>query len=478
MRGRHGMLRNLGILTAAQVVAQLLNVVALVYLARRVGAHWFGVLQVGVAVMAYALIIAEWGLFSSGVRAVSRLDRPVDVRLYARRHAGLMGVLACVVLAAGLLLLPRLPFFYEDPWIFLLYLLAVVPQVLMFDWVGVGLERMTWPAAAKVVRSLVYAGAVLLLLARLDGVLGWPDRRWVPLLLLCSLSAGNLVIAVPLARWLGGPVWPAFGGLADWRARLAVVAPLGGAIVVMRILLNADIVALGLLAPPDVAGGYAAAAKIVFVLVTAVEVLWNALLPRLSRLWRESPTRFRARLALYLGLVLALFAPAAAGGAALGGPFVRVLYGAQFPNAGVVFRLLSVSYVVLAIGQFFGNALVASDRQRAAFPPVAAAAVVAIAMAALLIPRAGAAGAAVAMLLAHVTLLAGSAWACRRLIGRRLGEAAGITVTAAVAMGFVVARVGAVWPLAATIVVGIALYAALAGWPLWRWYRLARAEAA
>jgi len=103
---------------------------------------------------------------------------------------------------------------------------------------------------------------------------------------------------------------------------------------------------------------------------------------------------------------------------------------------------------------------------------------VAIAMAALLIPRAGAAGAAVAMLLAHVTLLAGSAWACRRLIGRRLGEAVGITVTAAVAMGFVVARVGTVWPLAAAIVVGIVLYAALAGWPLWRWYRRARAEAA
>ena len=472
------MLRNLGILTAAQVAAQLLNVVALVYLARRIGPHWFGVLQVGVAVMAYALIVAEWGLFSGGVRAVARLDHPAEVRLYARRHAGLLAALACVVLAAGSLVLPRLPFFREDPWIFLLYLMAVVPQVFILDWVGVGLERMTWPAVAKVVRSLVYAGAVLLLLARLDGALGWPDRRWVPALLLFSMAAGNLVMAVPVARWLGGPVWPAFGGLADWRARLAAVAPLGGAIVVMRILLNSDIVALGLLASPDVAGGYAAAAKIVFVLVTAVEVLWNALLPRLSRLWRESPTRFRARLALYLGLVLAVFAPAAAGGAALGGPFIHRLYGAQFPDAGVVFRLLSVSYVVLAVGQFFGNALVACDRQRAAFPPVAAGAVVTMGMAALLIPRAGAAGAAVAMLLAHVTLLAGSAWACRRLIGRRLGEAAGITVGAAVAMGLVVAQVGAARSLAAAIAAGIALYAALAAWPLWRWYRRARTEAA
>lgn len=478
MRGQSGILRNLGILTTAQILTQLLNVVALVYLARRVGAHWFGLLQIGVAVMAYALIVAEWGLFSTGVRAVSRLERPADVRAYASRHVGLMVALALLVFGAGALVLPRLPFFREDPWIFTLYLCAVVPQVMMLDWVAVGLERMTWPALAKVVRSLVYAVAVLTLLATLDGALGWPDHRWVPLLLLASLTAGNFVVALPLARWLGGAVWPAYGGREDWRARLSVAAPVGGAIVVMRVVLNVDLLLLGVLAPPDVAGGYAAAAKIVFVLVVAVEVLWNALLPRLSRLWRESPARFRARLALYLGLVLALFAPLAAGGAALGGPFMRALYGAQFPAAAPVFRILSVAYVVLATAQFLSNALVACDRQRAAFPPTAASAVVALAAAWWLIPRAGAAGAAWAMFLAHATLLAGVAWASRHLLGRRLGQGVAISMGAAVAMGLVVSRLGEDWPLPLTILAGAAFYALLAGWPLWNWWRRARAEAA
>ena len=478
MRGQGGILRNLGILTGAQIAAQLLNVVALVYLARRVGAHWFGVLQVGANVMVYALIIAEWGLFSTGVRSVSRLERPADVRAYARAHAGLLAALALAVLGLGALVLPRLPFFREDPWVFGLYLLCVTAQVMTLDWVGVGLERMFWVGVAKVVRSLVYAVAVLLLVAPLDGAGGWPAWRWVPLLLLASVWAGNVVIGLPLARWLGGPVWPAWRGLADWRARLGAAGPVGAANLVMKVLVTVDILLLGILARPDEAGAYAAAAKIGLVLIVAVEVLWNALLPRLSRLWQESPARFRARLALYLGLILACFVPVAAGGTALGEPFMRALYGAQFPGAGGVFRILIVSYVVLATGQFFGNALIACDRQRDAFPPFAVSAAVAVAAGLLLIPRAGGTGAAWAMFAAHVTLLLTAGWTCRALLSRRLGEAAVITGGASLVMGLVVARLGAAWPLGGAIAAGLGLYALLAAWPLQRWLRRALADVA
>ncbi len=476
MRGKRGILHDLGILTVAQAATQLLNVVALVYVARAVGAHWFGVLQIGVAVSAYALITAEWGMFSSGVRAVSRLDDPRDVHRYASRHVGLLSALAIVVLAAGALLLPLLPFFREEPLVFLLYLLSVVPQVGMLDWVGVGLERMLWVGIAKVGRSLVYSVAVLLLLSSLAGRLGWPAYRWVPVIFLVSLLAGDLLIWGPVARWLGRPVWPAFGGWPDWRERLAVAGPIGGGIVVMRLLLNIDIIALGVLARPDVVGSYAAAGKIVFVLVTAVEVLWNAMLPRLSRLWRESPERFRSRLQLYLGLILAGFVPLAAGGMLLGGRLMDLLYGTQYPGAGLVFRVLSLSYVLLAVGQFFGNALIASDRQRAVFPPVALAAAVALGGNLLLVPRYGAGGACFAMLAAHATLLLVTGWICRALIGRTLLAAAGIAAAGAAAMALLLSRLP-VWPLPVLVAIGIAAYGVLAGPWLWSWTRRARAAA-
>ncbi len=478
MRGRSSIFRDLGILTAAQIAAQLLNLVALVYIARQVGARWFGVLQIGVAVSAYALITAEWGMFNTGIREMARLERKDEVLAYARRHTGLLAALACIVLLVGGAVLPRFPFFDEDPWVYALYLLAVVPQVWMLDWVGVGLERMTWVGVAKVTRSLVYALAVLCLLAPLDGWLGWPAWRWVPALLLLSLSAGDVVIGLWLTRWLGEPVWPVWGGRRDWRTRLGAAGPIGAAIVVMRLLLNMDVLVLGIFRQPEEVGAYAAAAKLLFVLVIAVEVLWSALLPRLSRLWQESPARFRARLSLYFGLLVAGFAPAAAAGVAVGRPLMHAVYGQQFPGAGEVFQILSVSYLLLAASAFFGNALVACDRQRDAFPPVLAGAAVGLIGTFLLAPRGGGVGAAWAMLGAHAVLLAATGWVARRILERALLATVALCCGAAGLMGLAIGAWTGAWPLPARILAGAILYGAVIARPLWSWARRARAVAA
>lgn len=475
MRGRRGIVHDLGVLTAAQAAALLLNVAALVVIARKVGAHWFGVLQVGVAVSAYALIVAEWGLFSTGVRAVARLDRAADILAYARGHVGLLAALAGAVLLAGGALLPLFPFFAADPWVFVLYLLAVVPQVYMLDWIGVGLERVVAVGAAKLSRSLVYAVVVLLALSALDGRLGWPAWRWVPVVYLFSLFVGDAVIGAPVARWLGRPVLPRFPGWADWRQRLSVAGPIGGGIVIMRLLLNVDIVLLGVLATPAVVGGYAAASKLVFTFVVATEVLWNALLPRLARLWQGDMERFRARWNLYLALVLAGYLPAAAGGVAVARPLVAALYGDRFPEAPLVFQVLSLSYVLLSLAQFCGNTLIACDRQRAYIPPLLAGAGVAVAGNLLLVPRHGAQGACLAMLASHLTLLAGTGWLCRAYLARSLARPAAAALGGSLTMALAVARLEA-WPLAARIAAGAGLYAILAGPWLWLWARRMLAE--
>ena len=80
-------------LTAAQVATMLLNLAALVYSRNVLGAYWFGALQFGVAFSAYALVIAEWGLATLGVREVSRLETVAAVRRYVSEHLGLMAAL-------------------------------------------------------------------------------------------------------------------------------------------------------------------------------------------------------------------------------------------------------------------------------------------------------------------------------------------------------------------------------------------------
>jgi len=468
MRGSRGVLHNLSVLTIGTFAAQLLNLAALVYLARLLGDHWFGVVQVGVAVSAYALITAEWGLMSLGIREIARLDNPAEVRDYVRLHQGLLAVLAFAVLAVGLAILPLFPFYRQDPALFLLYLSLVIPQIFMGEWVGIGVERMSWVGAAKTAASLSYAVLVLVFLRHLDGLAGWPTWRWIPALYLFSFVAGNLVVAMPVARWLGGPFLPRFGHLAEWRRRLTETAPIGASIVTMRVLMNGDLVLLGILSEPEIAGQYAAAAKIGFVLIVAMEVLWKALLPRLSRLARGNETEFLGRFRLYLGLVTAVLVPISVGGVLLGPDLMALIYDDSYAAGRPIFQVLVVSYSLLSLGWFLGNSLIAADRQREFFPPLVVSAAVAVAGCFILVPRLAGLGAAYGMLAGHGTLLMTLAWICRRWLSGNLWRILPLVAGGGLAMALVAGWTGSL-PVVVRIVVAGLVYLAVTAWPLRRW---------
>ncbi len=470
MRGTRGVLHNLSVLSLGQILAQLLNVWALVFLADYLGAHWFGVVQIGVTFMAYALITAEWGMMSLGVREVSRLDDLAQVHRYARSHLGLMTVQALAVLALGLVVLPRLPFYAEDPRVFTLYLLAVLPQIFMLSWVATGLERMTWVGAAKTGRALCYALLVLLALRPLERLTGLPAHQLVPLLFLVALVGGNVVIGIPLWRWFGRPLWPGRTPLAEVGRRWREAAPIGAGILVLRVLLNIDIVMLGLRATPEVAGGYAAASRIIFLLVVAIEVLWGALLPRFSRLARFDPPGFVRAFNLYLGFVVVGLLPVAVGGVLVGPDLIDLLYGDQFPAAGRVFQVLAVSYTMLAVGTFLGNTLVSEDRQARYVPPVTASATVALIGTFLLIPRLGGLGASLGMLASHLLLVSTLLVIVRARLRAALGRTLLLILPALAGLALVVVATGG-WHVVARIVLGGVTYLALAAWPLRRLLR-------
>ena len=473
MNRKHGLLHNLGFLTLGQVASQLLNVWVLVFLAGYLGPHRFGIVQIGVAFMAYALITAEWGMMSLGVRDISRLPDTGSILAYARTQTGLMGLQAIAVLAVGLLVLPDLSFSGQDPWVFRIYLAAVLPQIFMHSWIATGMEQMAWVGAARTALSLIYAVVILAFLPRLDGLAGLTAQRWVPLAYLLAFTGSNLLLIIPLRKWFGRLVWPALPAWTEARVRLRQTAPIGAGIIVLRILLNIDLLLLGFLSTPAVAGQYAAASRIIFLLVVAVEVLWGALLPRLSRLAATDRASFRVEFNLYLGLVLAFLLPVGAGGILLGPDLLRFLLQDGYPLAGEVFPVLAVSYTLLAVGTFLARALIAEDRQDQQFRPLWISALVAIAANLWLIPRFGGLGACWAMLLAHGLLLVMLAIGHRENFSLRLGLGAASLMPALAIMSGVVALLGQQHVLL-RITAGAAVYALVAALPVLGMVRSAR----
>ena len=474
MRGTRGLLQNLGILTLGQALGQILSVVALVFLADHLGVYWFGVVQIGVTFMAYALIVGEWGMMSVGIREVARLDDIGSVRRYVREHVGLMGVQALVLVGLGLWLLPYLPFHREDPLVFTLYLLSVVPQVFLLHWVAVGLEHMTWVGAAKTVRPLVYALLVLTLLVPLERATGIAPQHLVPVFYLVALVAGCVVIGVPLVRWFGSYPLPAWPGVTEARRRWGEATPIAASIVVLRVLMNIDLMMIGLLSTPEVAGSYAAAARVIALLMVAIEVLWSALLPRFARLAKLDREGFDRAFSQFFAFVLAGVVPVAVGGFLVAPDLVRTLYGAEFADAIPVFRILVVSTAALAAGTFLGNTLISEDQQGRYVPAVVTGALVAVVGSALLIPRLGGIGAAVAMAASHGLLFLWLATVLRRRFRRTLGRALLVVGGAAGVMGLVVV-LAADLHVFVRIGTGAVVYAAIVARPL---RRLARGAAA
>jgi len=461
---------NLGILSVGQVVSQLANMAALVYLAGFLGAYWFGVIQIGVAVMSYCLITAEWGMMSLGIREIARLDDTGRIGRYASQHVALLVFQAAVVLMLGAVVLPRLPFFHHSPLIYLLYMAAVVPQAFMQNWVAVGLEKMTWVGMARILRSLIYAGLIYFVLRHLDGVGGHPAAVWVPALFLTAFALSNLAVNIPLIGWFGRfipprpPAWPE--AMRRWRETSSI----GANIIILRVLYNVDLLLLGILATPEVAGNYAAASRVVFLLMVATEVLWAALLPRLSRLSKLSRDRFLDTFNLYFGGVAAVLLPLAVGGAMLGRPFVAFLYRDRFADAGPIFQILAVAYSLLSLATFLGNTLLAEDRQKWYLLPLVAGSITAVGGVLLMVPRHSGLGAAWAMLAAHgllfVILVALNARKFRRQIGRLLLQ----IIPGAACLALVVHATDP-WHILWRIALGGLTYLVLAVWPLWRFRR-------
>jgi O-antigen/teichoic acid export membrane protein len=149
------------------------------------------------------------------------------------------------------------------------------------------------------------------------------------------------------------------------------------------------------------------------------------------------------------------------------------LYGTAFGDAGDVFQILSFAYVLLALGMFFGNILIASDRQQAYFPPLLASAAIAVVGNVLLIPRWQALGACWAMLAAHATLFSWTAWICRRLLTRHLLRPLVVSGAASLVMAIVL-RLPAGWPVLALMGLGAVVYLGLAAPFLWSWARTMR----
>ena len=450
--------RGSAIKLGAELLGRLLALATTLLVARVLGVSDFGLFAVlsGIAVLVAEL--SDLGLQGIAVQSLVSGALPLSALVRAKAR-----------LTAGLLALAAVAAFPQ----FLSWSAALVPAA----W------RPSWEAA-------LHHGPLLFPLVVYSATSNWTElvgialrvrgRRGLEAAVIVTFRAVGLVL-VAAALWSGtglrGLVWalavsalpPLALGVVFLRVHatgepgptmdigvgrtLKASAPLAVNGVLAILSLRIELLTLAFCRGSLEAGLFAAALKVIELMNVLPAAIAAGAMPALTREAASGADPVRRRTAATVAL---LAAPAAAG-LVLVAPGVVALLGEGYDAAATPLRILAPALLALFMNTVLLHALIAARRARRVPLLTAARVAAATALALVLIPRFGAAGAAAGFLLAELLLLALSTRACAVAgfevpVARPLLAALGVTVPMAAA----VALAGA--GMIASVVVGVVTY--------------------
>ncbi len=432
--------RNLLSLSGAALLNRIISLATLGWAARRLGPDGYGLLGFGLYVTAYASILLSPGLTTWGVRAIAK-DRASAGRLLVIVNGtqfllSLVGLAGVAIFALTSLGNP------QERVVILLSALMLLVQALSADWVLNGLELARITAGFTVGVNLL-STLGLLLWVRDPGDLYHP-----PLL---AFGAG--LIGVSGAYWVlfrvlhVHPEWPT---AAQVKEALLASVPLGVMMAIVIVLHYANgLIVRGFLGEHEL-GVYRSAHSLVELASAVPTVLAGAFFPRLARTVVGAPdqaareARIFARVHIVPGALIAammLCEPES---------IIGVVYGAKYAAAIPLVRLMAPAVLFNYAICGYTNCLISYGRDRVMLAVVLVSTVVSVGGGLLLVPRLGAAGAALAIAFVDLSGWLVSLPAYRKAIGSLqltawIAPLLGALVVAAVTLGLKSLQVP--WPL-------------------------------
>jgi O-antigen/teichoic acid export membrane protein len=375
--------RDIARLSVGTYLARTLNFLAFIYIARKVGAQNFGVLEFAGSLLIYFVLLADAGLETWATREIAQAR---DVKEVFARVVPLRFALAATAFALLLLTLPLLPHYPYLRLLIPIFGLDLFAQAASLKWFLMGRQKMRHAAWGLVVGRVVFLAAIVMKIRKPS------DFIWVPVLDL----AGDIAMVGVFGRMFVR----AGGALAvPWRLQrpfemLRASLALGTSQISGLLTYNLNSLLLGFLAGAQAVGLYNAAFKPVNVALILSATSFLGLFPTLSRTYVEGIKGFRELVTRSLRLSALLTVPMAVGGTLLAREIVTFLFGSAYADSAAPLRILVWSVLVTILSGSYRQALCASHHQNLDLRCTLASAGVNLGLAAFLIPRYGLVGAA------------------------------------------------------------------------------------
>ena len=395
-------------LAGGEAGSSAMRLLAIIWIARKLGPERFGLLSVGMAVAGYLVLLGQCGLDIVGTRDLAA--HPERTRDYLGWVTALRLVTSASLYVAFAVAVLALPLDRDTSVVLVLLALMVVSQSFDVRWAFIAHQKSAPVAAATL------AGAAGFLLGTLAVVRGMDDLTLVAVVvLLADVLMQSVLLVVSRLR---------FG---RWRPRLAdretarSLVRRGIPVAVNRaartMIITVDVVLVRLLRPEAEVGQYALAGRIVAVGITFIGLYYHTYLPAVARSLHDPTSlvalvRAARRRAWRIG-------PAAVAVLMLAAGFgVRAIFGRAYdPTIGLV-QVMLPALMLLAFTGVWSGILLAYNGQVALAWASAAAVVASLVTNLVLLPTVGAVGASIATLVGEGVQLVMTRAAARRLLRR------------------------------------------------------------
>lgn len=387
-------LKNTFWLSISQVASRLIRAIIVIYAARLLGVSGYGIFSYALAVVGFASIFYDLGINGILTReATKNSDKKFDYL----SNALLIKVIMISLLA--LLISLVVPYFIHNPGV------SMVLRIIVWMFIADGLrdfcfayirsfERMELEAIASVIANISMVVIAWFMLTR--------DPNPHTLAIAYSFgSAVGLVLAIAfIAKFLVNPI-PYFSyKLVKQILRSAWPFALTG--FFSAFLLYTDSLMLGWMKSSSDVGLYAAAQRPIQLLWALPTILAFSAFPVMSRLSKESNQRFGSFLGQAISASLILALPLTMGSLILGQRIVTFMYGSAYIASTSAFQYLSLSFLTVFPSVIIGYAIFSHDMQKRFIIFNAGGAVINIILNAILIPKYGAPGAAIATIISQI----------------------------------------------------------------------------
>ena len=344
---------NIIYLFSLEFFVRLIGFAATTYLARVLGTSGFGLINLGLAVVGYALLFGNSGLTLLGTRKVAA--DPKNAGEFANDILSARLSLSIIILIISLIITFLFITSKEVENIVFIYLLYLIPFAFLLEWFFQGMQKMGIITVGRIIGMLAYLGFLILFVKSEEDTMmtavGW--------IIGGAINSIVLWLFFKKDSYKTKLKFKNFGFIPLIKESIS----LSLASIIAGLAMSFPVIYLGLVAGTSVVGIFSAAFKIIILFLTFDRVFNALFFPKIINCIKNYPEKleeiFNSILKIIVGFALSVGLIEIIGGKLI----IALVFGKLFTDSVIVFQLLTGYFTFTLINSVFSFTLIGMNKE-------------------------------------------------------------------------------------------------------------------